>query len=274
MSASDTTIAAAEALPRGFDSRRWLRSAAPAAISLVAGIGLWYAAAGNLLEFLPTPTEVADEFWAAVSSSEFYADLAVTLRRIVIAWFLALIAATIVGLAMGRNWVAETALNPIVLIGLALPGPVTVLFSILAFGLGETTTLIALWMAVTPFVISFVYNGARNLDESLIEMGRSYGVRGWDAVRNVILPQLAPALMSGARFGFAMSWKLIVLVEALSATQGIGERLEFFFSFNNPEAVIAWTLSFTVVMVLVEVLVFRTISRRLFAWRGDARPAT
>lgn len=274
MSASATSVPAAEALPSGVEGRRWLRAAAPAAISLVAGIGLWYAAAGNLLEFLPTPTEVADEFWMAVTSSEFYADVGVTLRRIVIAWLLALLAATFVGLVMGRNWVAETALNPLILIGLALPGPVTILFSILAFGLGESTTLIALWLAVTPFVISFVYNGARNLDESLLEMGRSYGVRGWDAVRNVILPQLAPALMSGARFGFAMSWKLIVLVEALSATDGIGERLEFFFSFNNPQAVIAWTLSFTIVMVLVEVLVFRTISRRLFAWRGDARAAT
>jgi NitT/TauT family transport system permease protein len=61
-----------------------------------------------------------------------------------------------------------------------------------------------------------------------------------------------------------------VLVEALSATNGIGERLEYFFSFNQPAAVIAWTLSFTVVMILAELFVFRTASRRLFRWRPVA----
>jgi NitT/TauT family transport system permease protein len=213
---------------------------------------------------------VAEEFAAAVTSSEFYSALAETLRRVVLTWAGAYVAALIIGIAMARNWVFETIAHPWVFVGLALPGPVSILFAILVLGLGETTSLVALWVAVTPFIVTFVYDGSRALDPKLFQMAGVYGMSAGDRLRHVILPQLAPALLSGARFGFAMAWKLVVLVEALSATNGIGERLEYFFSFNQPAAVIAWTLSFTVVMILAELFVFRTASRRLFRWRPVA----
>ena len=76
-------------------------------------------------------------------------------------------------------------------------------------------------------------------------------------------------MMSGARFAFAMSWKIVVLVEALSSNVGMGERIHFFFVFNQPHRVIGWTLTFVVVMVLVERFVFREAEKRLFAWRSQ-----
>jgi NitT/TauT family transport system permease protein len=72
------------------------------------------------------------------------------------------------------------------------------------------------------------------------------------------------------RVGFAMAWKIVVLVEALSMTDGVGQQLRTFFSYNEPQAVIAWTLAFTAVMFLVEILVFQTASRRMLAWRATS----
>lgn len=230
-------------------------------------IGIWYLIAGNLLEFLPTPVEVAEEFWKAVSSSELYADMAVTLRRVVMAWIGAYILALILGIAMGRSWLIETIAHPWVFVGLALPGALVTLFCILVFGLEEITTLIALWLVVTPFIVTFIYDGTRALDRQLEEMADVYRLSMAQRIRHVVLPQLAPSLMAAGRFGFAMGWKLVVLVEALSSNVGIGERIHFFFTFNQPDAVIAWTLTFTVVMILMEIFFFQTLDRKLFAWR-------
>jgi NitT/TauT family transport system permease protein len=248
---------------------RWSRSAAtyPLLVSLVVTIGIWYLVAGNLLEFLPTTMEVAEEFWKAVSSSELYADMAVTLRRVVMAWIGAYILALILGIAMGRSWLIETIAHPWVFVGLALPGALVTLFCILVFGLEEITTLIALWLVVTPFIVTFIYDGTRALDRQLEEMADVYRLSMAQRIRHVVLPQLAPSLMAAGRFGFAMGWKLVVLVEALSSNVGIGERIHFFFTFNQPDAVIAWTLTFTVVMILMEIFFFQTLDRKLFAWR-------
>jgi NitT/TauT family transport system permease protein len=245
----------------------------PLVVSLIVSIAAWSAIAGNLLEFLPTPWEVADEFGKAVTSAELYSDMAVTLRRVVIAWVGGYILALIVGIAMGRNWLIETIFHPWVFVGLALPGALVALFSILIFGLAEITTLISLWLIVTPFIITFIYDGTRALDKQLEEMADVYRLSRTQRIRYVVLPQLAPSLMAAARFGFAMGWKLVVLVEALSSNVGIGERIHFFFTFNQPDAVIAWTLTFTVVMILMEVLFFQTLDKKLFAWRPKGAEA-
>jgi NitT/TauT family transport system permease protein len=238
--------------------------------SLVATVAVWWALSQWFFVFLPTPLEVASAFVEAVTSVEFYADLAVTLRRVVLAWIGALAIAVVLGISMGRSWLVEAIAHPWVFVSLALPGPLVVLFSILALGLGELTTMVALLVVVTPFVVTFVYDGTRALDSRLDEMSVVYRLTDRDRIRHVVLPQMAPALMAGARFGFAMSWKLVVLVEALSSNVGIGERIQFFFVFNQPARVIAWTLTFTVVMVIVEVFGFQVVDRRLFAWRPEA----
>jgi NitT/TauT family transport system permease protein len=238
--------------------------------SLVVTVAVWWVLSEWFFIFLPTPLEVGVAFVEAVTSAEFYADLAVTLRRVVLAWIGAMIIAVVLGIAMGRSWLIEAIAHPWVFVSLALPGPLVVLFSILAFGLGELTTMVALLIVVTPFVVTFVYDATRALDSRLDQMSIVYQMAAMDRVRHVFLPQMAPALMAGARFGFAISWKLVVLVEALSSNVGIGERIQFFFVFNDPANVIAWTLTFTVVMVIVEVFGFQALDRRLFAWRPEA----
>jgi NitT/TauT family transport system permease protein len=84
------------------------------------------------------------------------------------------------------------------------------------------------------------------------------------------MPQLAPSLFSAGRFGFALSWKIVVIIEALSLPNGIGGQLEFFFRLLRPGSVVAWTLCFTVVMTLVDIFLFRPAEKRVFAWRKEA----
>lgn len=269
----------AAAPPEPSLSRRLLRGAAgrlrttglPVMTGLLTGIAIWWVvSATDLLRFLPPPDAVADEFAEAVGSSEFYAAMGATLERIGIAWVIAYTSAVAIGLFMARNWIFEAVAHPYVFIGLAVPAPVTILFAVLAMGLGEAPSLVALCVVVTPFIVTFIYDGARAIDESYVEMSDVLRFSWRARLRHVILPQLAPALLSGARFGFAMTWKIVVLVEALSAADGIGERLEYFFAFNESAAILAWVFSFTVIMFIVEFALFRSVSNRVFRWKRDA----
>ncbi|MCL4561962.1 MAG: ABC transporter permease subunit [Chloroflexi bacterium] len=239
----------------------------PFVVSAVVGVGIWWLLAGNVIEFLPTPYQVAGAFVGAITSSEFYIDMAITLRRVLIIAVGAWLLATILGIAMASSWPIETAINPLVFIGLAIPAPLGIYFAILIFGLGELTSIIALFVIVTPYVAVIIYGGAKARDKRLVEMAAVFRFSRWQQLRDITLPELAPSLMSGARFAFAMGWKLVVLVELLSSNVGIGERLQYFFVFNQPARVIGWTLTFTVIMVFVERYVFATLEKKLLAWR-------
>lgn len=239
----------------------------PFVVSAVVGVGIWWLLAGRVIEFLPTPLQVAKAFVEAIITPEFYLDMAVTLRRVILVavgtWLLSIA----LGIAMAGYWPVETAINPLVFIGLAIPAPLSIFFAMLIFGLGEKTILIALFVVVTPYVAVIIYGGAKSRDKRLVEMAAAYRFSRWQQLREITLPELAPSLISGARFAFAMGWKLVVLFELLSSNVGIGERLQFFFVFNQPARVIGWTLTFTVIMVFVERYVFARLEKKLLAWR-------
>lgn len=239
----------------------------PFVVSAIVGIGIWWLLAGKVIEFLPTPYQVAKAFIEAVTSGEFYYDMAITLRRVIIVAIGTWLLSIVLGIAMAGYWPVETAINPLVFIGLAIPAPLSIFFAMLIFGLGEKTILIALFVVVTPYVAVIIYGGAKSRDKRLVEMAATYRFSRWQQLREITLPELAPSLISGARFAFAMGWKLVVLFELLASNVGIGERLQFFFVFNQPARVIGWTLTFTVIMVFVERYVFARLERKLLAWR-------
>jgi NitT/TauT family transport system permease protein len=242
----------------------------PLVVSSVVGLVAWWLLSGRVFEFLPTPYEVGVELADAVRSGDFYGALLITLRRVAFATVGAWMIAVVVGILMARSWMIETIAHPFVFVGLALPAPLAVLFTILAVGLGELTLLIALWLIVTPYIITFVFDGTKALDKRYQEMAVVYRFSTWERLRHVIAPGIAPALMSGARFGFIIGLKLVLVVEALAATTGVGEQIHFYFTFNQPARVIALSMTFTVVLALAELLVFRALDRRLFAHRRAA----
>ncbi len=239
----------------------------PLVLSAIVGVGVWWLLAGRVIEFLPTPYQVAKAFIEAILNPEFYFDMAVTLRRVIIVAIGTWLLSIFLGIAMAGNWAVETAINPLVFIGLAIPAPLSIFFAMLIFGLGEKTILIALFVVVTPYVAVIIYGGAKSRDKKLVEMAAAYRFSRWQQLKEITLPELAPSLISGARFAFAMGWKLVVLFELLSSNVGIGERLQFFFVFNQPARVIGWTLTFTVIMVFVERYGFVQLEKKLLAWR-------
>jgi NitT/TauT family transport system permease protein len=248
----------------------WWKKLVPPLIALILVVAIWWPLTIPLRGFLPTPLAVLEAFLDAWTNPVFYGHLIATFRRVVIGAVTAFVAGLAIGVFMGRSKIFEAFSLPWVMVALALPGPVVILFTILILGLEENTLLIALWVSVTPFVVNIVYEGVKSLDPDLFDMSVVYRWSSPQRYRDLIMPQLAPSLFSAGRFGFALSWKIVVIIEALSLPNGIGGQLEHFFRLLRPDRVVAWTLCFTVVMTLVDFLLFRPTEKRVFAWRKEA----
>lgn len=240
----------------------------PYLASILGALAIWWPLTFVFEPFLPTPWEVATAFVDAFVSGDIFEHLAISLRRVAIAWVLSTIAGVAIGLWMGRSSLVESFLSPWVMVGLALPGPVIILFSILILGVEESSRLVALTIAVTPFVVNIVHQGVRATDPGLEEMTQVYRWGRNNRVRDLLLPQIAGPIFSAVRFSFAFSWKIVLIVEALTTSEGIGGQLGFFFKLLRPDKVVAWTLVFTVIMMLVDAYVFRKAEKRIFVWRA------
>ncbi len=248
----------------------------PTAIWRLAGIGglllAWALAAGlvgsDLL--LPSPWRVLAFAARGIADGELLRELAATLVRVVIAFTVAMLLASIIGYAMGRHQRIDALADPLLVIALNLPLLVVAILAYVWIGLNDVAAVLAVVMAKTPTTIVTIREGARALDANLDEMAAAFHVPRLRRWRSIILPQLAPYLAAAGRSGVSITWKIVLVVELLGRPNGIGFALNLAFQNFDVTAIIAYGLVFASIMLLIEALVLRPLERRANGWRADA----
>lgn len=241
------------------------------AISIVVFLAAWEIVARSVAaNLLPGIVPVANEMVAITVSGAFFTHLLETLSRVAVGFALAIGTSIPLGIAMGRDHRAEYLFDLPILIGISVPGLAVAIVAIIWFGLSDLAAYFSVFFLATPMIVFNFWQGTKSIDEDLIRMGRSFEVSRLSLVRNVVLPSLLPHLLAAARFGLAMSWKIIVIVELLGLTSGIGFMINRQFQLYSVVGVFAWTLEFTFVMMAIEFGIIKRVEKRVTAWRGDS----
>ncbi|MGH7099452.1 MAG: ABC transporter permease [Stellaceae bacterium] len=196
-----------------------------------------------------------------------YFNIGITLARIFVAFFAAMLAGTGLGLAMGLNRVCERSLLAVIPLMLTMPTLLVVFLAVLWFGFSEVGGLVAVVVVVTPYVTVNMFEGAQAMDKSLIDMAVTFKASKPLLIRKVLLPQLLPYIFSAFRFAFGMTWKIVALAETFGLKYGIGYMFFFWFEQFNMTQVLAWVIMFVILMLILEHGVFAQLERRAFAWR-------
>lgn len=250
--------------PAGRASQQKIAAILTATAILLVG---WYTLSIFNKPWVPSPFAVAETIGKDLVSADIYARIGITLARVLVTFIVAAAVGSVIGILMGLNRRLDAFFVPLVAIALAIPDPVYIIIAVLVIGPNELATVVALTFAVSPYVINFVRGAVAARDLSLDEMTKIYRIPRWQAFRVAVLPQLIPAVLTATRFSFAMSWKLIVIIEALGRSDGIGAGIVRAFRFLKMDQVVAYAVIFIVVMQLIERQVLVRIEKRLLRWR-------
>jgi NitT/TauT family transport system permease protein len=139
--------------------------------------------------------------------------------------------------------------------------------SVLWFGISQAAPILTIVLIVFPFVVMNVWEGTKALEKDLMEMASVYKADRSLMLRKVLIPQLMPYVFSSLRIALSLSWKIALVAEAFGAGDGVGQQLMNQFQDTRVDMMLAWGVSFMIVMVLIDLLVFRPWARRTFAWR-------
>jgi NitT/TauT family transport system permease protein len=233
--------------------------------SLIA-LGVWQAATIISDGWVPSLARIAAAFVEDATTADVWAEISITFRRILITFSAATAIGIGLGIAMGLSRKIAAFFRPIIVIGLAVPDPVYIIVAILVLGTEESSGLVALVIALVPFVVNIVASGVRARDEGLDEMSAVYRLGRRRYVLDVVGRQVAPALLAATRTSFAFAWKLIVLVEALTQPRGIGAQIYYAFRLLRPDHMISLALLFIVILRATEAVLFTPLERRLLGW--------
>lgn len=239
-------------------------------VSLPALVCIWGVTASVLdSTLLPDPFTVAETGWQAIRSGELPHHLGVTLWRVGISFVLAMALGTTLGVVMGRNTTANSLLDPLLVLFLNLPALVTIILLYVWFGLVEPAAILAVVINKVPNVAVTLREGARSLDRRLEQMADVYHFTFRQRVADVWLPQLFPYLMAATRGGLALIWKIVLVVELLGRSDGIGFKLHLAFQVFDVATILAYSFAFIMVVQLIEILLLQPLERRTSAWRDS-----
>jgi NitT/TauT family transport system permease protein len=171
---------------------------------------------------------------------------------------------------MGRVRLIDRIGDPWLIVLLNLPALVVIVLAFIWGGLTEIAGILAVAVNKLPNTIVTVREGSRALDRELDEMVRVFGVPRWKVLRHVVLPQLAPYIAAAGRSGLSLVWKIVLIVELLGRPNGVGFEIGTAFQLFDVTLILAYALSFVVVILLIETLLVQPIERRVSRWRTGA----
>ncbi|SEL22983.1 NitT/TauT family transport system permease protein [Roseivivax marinus] len=238
-------------------------------LSLLGLLVLWVVAAALTADpqILPSPVSLIGPFWQELRSGQLLYHLSQTLIRVIWAFALAMILGLALGLAMGRSERLNRWLDPWLVVFLNLPALVLIVLCYLWIGLNETAAIVAVTLNKVPNVTTVIREGARATDPDLDAMAQVYRMSLLARLRHVTLPQLAPFIAGAARSGVAVIWKIVLVVEFLGRSSGIGFKIHMFFQLFDVAMVLVYALSFIAVMLVVEWAILQPWERRVRRWR-------
>ncbi|WP_299846768.1 ABC transporter permease [uncultured Roseovarius sp.] len=239
------------------------------AISLLGFLALWVISAALTADpqILPSPFALITPFLEELRTGTLPFHLGQTLIRVIWAFGLAMGLGLALGLIMGRSQSVNRWLDPWLVVFLNLPALVLIVLCYLWIGLNETAAIVAVTLNKIPNVTTVIREGARALNPNLDAMAKVYRMPRFASFRHVILPQLAPFIAAAARSGLAVIWKIVLVVEFLGRSNGVGFQIHLYFQLFDVGMVLIYALSFIAVMLAVEWLFIQPWEWRVRRWR-------
>ncbi|MGB3388051.1 MAG: ABC transporter permease [Pseudaminobacter sp.] len=219
----------------------------------------------------PPPDRVWQVVLNEAASGELAYHLGATLARVTASFILAMAIGSAVGILLGISRRADEFFSAWVILFLNIPALVIIVLAYIWFGLNEVAAIGAVAVNKIPNVVVTMREGARALDRRYGEMAFVYRFSLLDRIRHVILPQLQPYFAAASRSGIALIWKIVLVVELLGRSNGVGFQIYLYFQLFDVAAILAYTLAFVAIMLLIELLLVQPFERHATRWRS--RPA-
>ena len=221
--------------------------------------------------FLPRPEAIWIAFQQSLAGDidghTLYGHFAASVARVFAAFVLAVTVAVPVGLAMGVSRVARGVFDPPIEFYRPLPPLAYLPLMVIWFGIGETSKIILLFLAIFAPVALAARAGVRSVSQEQIQAARSMGASPWQVVLHVIAPGALPEILVGLRIGMGVGWTTLVAAEMVAADAGLGKMVFNAANFLRTDVVMLGTIVIGIVAFAFEMLM-RWVEKRAAPWKG------
>lgn len=251
---------------------RAMQILAPAG-SIVIFLLVWQVTALNVNpEFLPSPVMVWDEairlMNTPIGGKGIFTHVLFSLRRVLTAYFWALVLGLPLGLYMGWSRVCEKIVMPIFEVLRPIPPIAWIPIAILWLGVAEGSKVFICFVGAFVILVLNAYTGMRYVDPLLIDAARSFGSTRTQQFFNVAVPACLPSIFAGVQNALSMAWMCVLAAELVGAREGVGFIIIQGMDLNKPSMILVGMILIGIVGSLLAASL-RWLERALCPWRRE-----
>lgn len=192
-------------------------------IFLVLLLVLWQAAVWrHPHQLLPGPWKTAGGIADLIPHGLIVKYTVASLFRVTWGFFLAVVLAIPLGLAIGWYRRAEMAFNPILQILRPISPLAWIPIAILWFGVGDLAAVFLIFIGCFLPLLLAVINAVRGVPAVYLNAGRNFGLGPVALMRRVLYPAIVPRLMTALRITLGVAWLVVVAAEMIAVNSGLG----------------------------------------------------
>ncbi len=244
---------------------RWLRRASGPVVLVL----LWHmlSVTGILpTEILAGPSIVLSSAAKLIESGELQQAMAVSLGRALTGLAIGGTVGVSLAVISGLTRLGEDMVDATMQMLRTVPNVALIPLLIIWFGIGEAPKIALIALATAFPLYLNVYAGIRNVDQSLIEVGRTLGLSRLSMITSVILPGALPNALVGLRYSLGIAWLALVFGEQINATAGIGYLMANAREFFQTDVIVVCLAVYALLGLTVDFIV-RTLEKVFLSWR-------
>jgi NitT/TauT family transport system permease protein len=207
---------------------------------------------------LPGPATVFSRLGELIVDGRILGALAVTGRRALLGFALALAIGVVVGSVVASSRIARSAVGSMITGLQTMPSIAWFPLAIILFGLSEEGILFVVVLGAAPSIANGLITGIDHVPPILLRAGQVMGASGWSRFRHVVLPASLPSFVGGLKQGWAFAWRSLMAGELLVTigVSGVGFLLAEYRNIYDSPALIAVMIVILVIGIVVDAVIF------------------
>ncbi|WP_457334364.1 ABC transporter permease [Rhizobacter sp. P5_C2] len=220
-------------------------------------------------QVLPAPEAVALTFKESLLSGELWANLQISLLRVLAGFAVGLAGGLALGVAMGLSPTVKDYVYPSFKVFAQVPVLGWLPLLMLLVGIDEALKVILISKAALVPIALNTYKGIQGVPTRHIEVARVLKFTRWQMLSKVVFPAALAPIWNGVRYGLTHAWLALVVVELLASSEGLGFMIVYGRQLFQLDVVLAAVAVVGAVGYALDKLL-ALIERRLLAWRREA----
>lgn len=237
-------------------------------ISLAVAVLLWFALSINpktarSFPFIPAILEAAKKM---VDNGALAQDFCSSMISILSGFALGFVTAVPVAFLMAWYLPVRGILEPWIQFIRNIPPLAYVPLVVITAGVGRKPQIIVIWIATFLIMTVTIYQGVRNIDNTLVKAAKVLGAKDRDIFVKVIFPATTPFILTAVRLGISVALTTLIAAETTGATAGLGMRIRSLANSFETAGMLMYIIIIGIIGLVMEKII-KYLERRVTGWQ-------